>query len=111
MLPVGDAPVNIFCVIISRDRSSFIACEFIRIDGAVLYTRISGVMQIADLHFQQLTGMDMLRQGLKVRLLGHLTKSCSHMITGEFLVKQPVRFEPLAYFPNWRILREYSTGE
>ena len=43
--------------------------------------------------------------------LEHLTKCCSHMATGEFLVKQPVRFEPLAYFHKWRILREYSTGE
>ena len=44
-------------------------------------------------------------------LLEYVTKCCNHMVTGEFLVKQPVRFEPLTYFPNWRILREYSTGE
>jgi len=43
--------------------------------------------------------------------LEHVTKCCSHMATGGFLVKQPVRFEPLAYFQNWRILREYSMGE
>gem|GEM_PF-4992709 len=43
--------------------------------------------------------------------LEHLTKSCSHVGIEEFLVKQPVRFEPRAYFPWWRVLREYSTGE
>gem|GEM_PF-4203132 len=52
-----------------------------------------------------------VRQGKISAVLEHLTKCCSHMFTGEFLAKQPVRFEPLAYFPYLPILREYSTGE
>ena len=50
-------------------------------------------------------------QRIQAALWEHVTKCCSHMDTGEFLVKQPVRFEPLAYFHHWRIVREYSTGE
>jgi len=55
---------------------------------------------------------DSFPQSVKPTLLQeHLTKCSCHMATGEFLVKQPVRFEPLAYFHHWRILREYSSGE
>gem|GEM_PF-6719636 len=35
----------------------------------------------------------------KSSILEHLTKCCSHMFTEEFLARQPVRFEPQAYFP------------
>jgi len=45
------------------------ACEIIRTDGAVVYARISGVMRIADLQALQSAGMDVLKQGIKARLL------------------------------------------
>ena len=45
------------------------ACEIIRTDGAGVYARISGVMRIADLQALQSAGMDVLKQGIKARLL------------------------------------------
>jgi hypothetical protein len=46
-----------------------VAYEIIRIDGAVLYVRISGVMKLADQQSLQNTGMKLIAQGTKVRLL------------------------------------------
>jgi hypothetical protein len=45
-----------------------VAYEIIRIDGAVLYVRISGVMKLADQQSLQGAGMELIAQGRKVRL-------------------------------------------
>ena len=45
------------------------AYEIIRIDGAVLHVRISGVMKLADQDSLQAAGMDLIAGGRKVRLL------------------------------------------
>jgi len=47
----------------------------------------------------------------RCQMLEHFTKSCNHVGIEKFLVKQPMRFEPRAYIPWRRVLREYSTGE
>jgi hypothetical protein len=44
------------------------AHEIIRIDGAVLYIRLSGVMKLADQQSLQAAGMELIAQGRKVRL-------------------------------------------
>jgi hypothetical protein len=48
-----------------------VACEIIRIDGAVLYVKISGVMKLADQESLQTSGKDLIAQCRKVRL--HVT--------------------------------------
>lgn len=45
------------------------ACDIVRTDGAVLYARISGIMRVADLKSLQSAGMNVIRQGIKPRLL------------------------------------------
>lgn len=45
------------------------ACEIIRIDGDIMYTRISGVMKLADLKSIQNAGMKLIEQGINPRLL------------------------------------------
>lgn len=45
------------------------ACEVFRTDGTVVYAGISGVMRLADLQTLQSAGMDVIRQGVKARLL------------------------------------------
>ena len=45
------------------------ACEISRIDDAVLYVRISGIMKLADQQSLQSTGMELIAQDKKVRLL------------------------------------------
>jgi hypothetical protein len=44
------------------------AHEIIRIDGAVLYVRLSGVMKLADQQSLQAAGMKLIAPGRKVRL-------------------------------------------
>jgi hypothetical protein len=46
-----------------------VAYEINRIDGAVLYVRISGIMQLSDQESLQTAGMGLIKQGRKVRLL------------------------------------------
>ena len=45
------------------------ACEISRIDDAVLYVRISGIMKLADQQSLQSSGMELIAQDKKVRLL------------------------------------------
>ncbi len=45
------------------------AYEIIRVDGAVLYVGISGVMKLADQQSMQAAGMRLIAKGVKVRLL------------------------------------------
>lgn len=45
------------------------ACEITRIDDAVLYVRISGIMKLADQQSLQASGMELIAQHKKVRLL------------------------------------------
>ena len=45
------------------------ACEITRIDDAVLYVRISGIMKLADQQSLQTAGMELITQGKNVRLL------------------------------------------
>ena len=44
------------------------AHKIIRIDGAVLYVRVSGVMKLTDQQSLQAAGMELIAQGRKVRL-------------------------------------------
>ncbi|MHC1741586.1 MAG: STAS/SEC14 domain-containing protein [Syntrophobacteraceae bacterium] len=44
------------------------AYEIIRIEGAVVYVKISGTMRLADQESLQKAGMGMIGQGVKVRL-------------------------------------------
>lgn len=44
------------------------AYEIMRINDAVLYVRISGIMKLADQQSLQTAGMDLIAQGKKVRL-------------------------------------------
>jgi hypothetical protein len=46
-----------------------VAYEIIRMDGAVLYARISGVMKLADQQSLQTAGTGLIAQGKKVRVL------------------------------------------
>jgi hypothetical protein len=46
-----------------------VAHEIIRIDGAILYVRVSGVMKLADQQSLQAASMGLIAQGRKVRLL------------------------------------------
>jgi hypothetical protein len=50
---------------------SSVAYDIIRIDGAVLYVRISGVMRLADQSSLQDAGMKLMARGQKVRI--HVT--------------------------------------
>jgi hypothetical protein len=45
------------------------ACEITRIDDAGLYVRISGIMKLADQQSLQASGMELIAQHKKVRLL------------------------------------------
>ena len=45
------------------------ACEITKTDGAVVYARISGVMMLKELQSLQSAGMDVIRHGIKARLL------------------------------------------
>jgi hypothetical protein len=45
------------------------ACEITRIDDAVLYVRISGIMKLADQQSLHTAGMELIAQDKKVRLL------------------------------------------
>jgi hypothetical protein len=47
------------------------ACEIVRIEGAVLYARITGVMKLADQEILQKAGMGLVAGGRKLRL--HVT--------------------------------------
>lgn len=44
------------------------AYEIVRIDGTVLYAKISGVMKLADQESMQTAGLGVIAQGRKVRL-------------------------------------------
>jgi hypothetical protein len=44
------------------------AHKIIRIDGAVLYVRVSGVMKLTDQQSLQTAGLELIAQGRKVRL-------------------------------------------
>ena len=44
------------------------AFKIIRIDGAVLYVKVSGVMKLVDQQSLQAAGMELIAQGRKVRL-------------------------------------------
>jgi len=46
-----------------------VACEITRIDGALMYVRISGIMEPADQESLQTVAARLIAQGLKVRLL------------------------------------------
>lgn len=48
------------------------ACEIIRIDGALMHVRISGIMEPADQESLQTVAASLIAQGLKVRLLATL---------------------------------------
>jgi hypothetical protein len=52
----------------SLEGGSSVAYEIIRIDGAVLTVRVSGVMKLADHQSLQATGKELIAQGRKVRL-------------------------------------------
>ena len=45
------------------------ACAITRIDDALLYVRISGIMKLADQQSLQSTGMELIARDKKVRLL------------------------------------------
>jgi hypothetical protein len=49
-----------------------VAYEIIRIDGPVVYAKLSGVMKLADQRALQQTALGLLKQGIQVRLHLHL---------------------------------------
>ena len=45
------------------------ACEIIKTNGDLVHIRISGIMRVADLRTLQASGLELIRQGNKLRLL------------------------------------------
>ena len=45
------------------------ACEIIKTEGDLVRIRISGIMRVADLRTLQASGLELIRQGNKLRLL------------------------------------------